>query len=864
MSTPIQHKPFQIENSAGESSATRALIRPVTLPPTIKHALRSAPSAPLARELLGDMGESAFLARRALSSEQCETFVRGSDHWPWMPMSAEGKTSSDDLVSRSANASTCADYYRVTARDEDVAQALWTYTQPLLRPLYYLNEDPSEPSKSSVWRPIGMDPLLQFERSKVGGNFPPRYISDSNHTGGDRKNLMTVLIFLTQKSKDSGGNIRFLLDKQRWMPSDERSFDQLTVAASQKDVLIEVEDEIGDFLFFDHRVLHDESIWRGDSDTRIILRTAVIYEHCEQAPIHTNLYPPPADERTSADLDPTYQKALVAFGNSYDRLAGAGYFDDGLPGGYRTDPRWWTGPVDKVQKRLSLVKDSSKELVVLLTTGGFCPIHKGHLQMMESAKIDLEVRGMAVLGGYFCPDHDQYVNSKLRSKAITGAQRLHLCELAVASSDWLMVDAWAALYAPSKVNLTRILDHISQMLSHNIRTHRPIRVIYACGGDNAMLCASFVSRGSCISVLRPGSQAMFDKVSQDDLLRENPRVMFCWDTTMNIASTGIRRGDLSGVPDAARSEWMRIRRSSPRPSVKISNPLNFYVRDEGSWVVSQWADIPGFDVAAAERLYHSFLEGLLEALAAAFLHDSPSDHAVRIITLSLQAQERIYREKFADKAVISLDACLPGTENLEISRIFKPLSKQGYVFGPRPGTSSIETQIESIPPGEYTLFDDDCFSGNTGDFAMSRLSGHCTILNFETLCDANGPLDAEGKSTQLGKRLDHADCRDFLAGSREGGFVLQLVDNSICRAPHVLPYVSPHDRASVPVTAEFGFSKTVWKLNKAFYSSLGIVLCIRDMSPAFQELCDSLGFPPETTMTDFCTWHMEHFPDPGI
>lgn len=59
-----------------------------------------------------------------------------------------------------------------------------------------------------------------------------------------------------------------------------------------------------------------------------------------------------------------------------------------------------------------LKKEYDKKPVVLLTTGGFYPIHDGHINMMEKAKEYLEKNGYSVLGGYLSPCNNIYTNTK--------------------------------------------------------------------------------------------------------------------------------------------------------------------------------------------------------------------------------------------------------------------------------------------------------------------------------------------------------------------------------------------------------------------------------------------------------------------
>ena len=67
-----------------------------------------------------------------------------------------------------------------------------------------------------------------------------------------------------------------------------------------------------------------------------------------------------------------------------------------------------TTPVSK----LIDFKEKKENPVVLLSTGGFDPIHDGHIYMMEFAKEALEKKGYHVIGGYLSPSHESYVSTK--------------------------------------------------------------------------------------------------------------------------------------------------------------------------------------------------------------------------------------------------------------------------------------------------------------------------------------------------------------------------------------------------------------------------------------------------------------------
>jgi nicotinic acid mononucleotide adenylyltransferase len=817
-----------------------------------KTAIFSGLTSPVSTELLEDFGAAASILRRVLSLKACERIVEDSKSWSWTPFDFLGK----ELRNVSAeNASVGS--FRATVHEEDVANALWDQFSAVLKPKLHGNSDiPFDKGTNNIWKPVGASPLLHFTRFEHGGATTPHYHQKSDCAKA-KPSFMSMLFLLTPRTHVADGCTRLLLDFQRWMPLDERDFSSHSTFALDRDVLVEARTQIGDCLLLDGTVLHDDSVWTDKLSSRILMQADIIYEQvkdCDSAQLIPSMVNNTHSHTENALpwLDRTYRKAMRVLGDSAANLENAGCYNDGLPGDYEWDPRWWTGPTDKIHTNLSKVNDASKELAVLVSTGSLCPIHNGHLQMMENAKAAIEAKGLVVLGGYLCPDHDGYVSAKLRQDALSIAERLHICGKAVAESTWLMADRSASL--TTHVNFTRVLDHIARRLAREIRTHRPIHVIYVFGSDHARFAQAFVCRGSCICVLRGGSGDPFTTFSAYPHLRSNPRIMFCGNGTLSLSSTEIRRGDISALPDMVKSEWKRIQSAQANPPNGDSEPVNFYIRFEGPWAVIPWMNRGGCNSSSVTKAYARFYAGLLKVFAKCFSSLMPP---VELVTLPLDMQRTIYEGKFAGSQVISLDSCLPGNANLQISRYYRPFSLNSDHYGPRPGAPALETQISAIRPGTYDLFDDDCFSGRTKEFAIGQLSSRCAVRSFQTLCDSDGPFSFGNEKGSHRTRLNNADCRDFLVGSREGGLVLRLTDGTICRAPYMLPYVSPHDRASVPITAETEFSRDVWILNKDFFASLDVALRIGDMSPAFQQLCSSLRFGADERMVDLCAWHIE-------
>jgi hypothetical protein len=132
--------------------------------------------------------------------------------------------------------------------------------------------------------------------------------------------------------------------------------------------------------------------------------------------------------------------------------------------------------------------------------------------------------------------------------------------------------------------------------------------------------------------------------------------------------------------------------------------MNFYIRTEGLRAIREWIRGQDVELDRVSGAYEKFVAGLQRALAVSF---SSVGLSVELVALHLETQRKIFQEKFADEQLIILDPCLPSTAILQISRYYRPLSTTSHEHGPRPGTPSIEAQINDIKPGTYDVFNDD-------------------------------------------------------------------------------------------------------------------------------------------------------------
>jgi nicotinic acid mononucleotide adenylyltransferase len=248
-----------------------------------------------------------------------------------------------------------------------------------------------------------------------------------------------------------------------------------------------------------------------------------------------------------------------------------------------------TFPCNKIAKRFrsaAAAQNTKRELVVLFTTGAFCPIHVGHLELMEAAKRELPRRGCVVLGCLLVPDNDAYVTSKCGAAAMPAASGVEDCEEMVSQSDWLAVDRSSAMHAPAPLNFTAIADRISINLAWAVPGHQPIRVTYCFGSDNARFSAAFAGRGSGVCLQRPGCEAEFEEAAADTVVRKSGLVVFVHDKMSCTSSTYVRQRRSEAPPLALEQNKPYTLAPDP-PAEDVDRTtlsklaVDFYLRREG-------------------------------------------------------------------------------------------------------------------------------------------------------------------------------------------------------------------------------------------------------------------------------------------
>lgn len=550
--------------------------------------------------------------------------------------------------------------------------------------------------------------------------------------------------------------------------------------------------------------------------------------------------------------DPILMSALPLLATERN-LKRAGFFlESHLPGEKSSsdlDLHWYCTPLYHVRRRLKQYSNSSRPKAVLLTTGAFCPIHNGHIYMLETAKTTLEQRGYDVLGGFISPTHDEYVYKKCTKHALPAQHRISLCRSQLNTNDWIEVDTWESLYAGREVNFTKTTWRLAEYL----RTHLDcddIEVFYTCGGDHAEYCLSFVSSFGCVVIPRNEQERqIMQQLQRDSLVQNNTKIILATAAkTHQASSTSIRLGELDALGKSARDCWLRWSKSQ----TISAKSAYLQLRDEGISTLRSWGESVSYAKLKGARKF--FILGLTELLKQSFskAHSPDSTHQLAVGISTWKDQRNAITEMNLGPT-ISIDTLFRGDYQIECSRYFELGNAFAFkgVFQ-RPGAASLAEQIAQIPNGQYSLIEDDRATGSTLRKVLKLGENHFEIKDIVLLARLSKPRGFSGEVAY--DIYDLGDVRDFLPGAPGGGLVVDLPDGKVGRAPYMLPYVQPSARLSAPISTDLLISKRIWELAADFYRAVPIT--VKDTDPDLQRTIEAVGLH-FNSMQELCSWHAE-------
>lgn len=464
-------------------------------------------------------------------------------------------------------------------------------------------------------------------------------------------------------------------------------------------------------------------------------------------------------------------------------------------------------------KLFNNLENNDKQPIVLLSTGGFAPIHDGHIEMMEVAKKKLQEKGYNVIGGYFSPSHDKYVLTKpLMSE--TYEYRLQKCQEKIQDNNWLMIDPFECKYINTYVNFTDIINRLEQYLQKYV--DKRIKVAYVFGSDNLDFMYCFENDGIGVCVER-------------DLNNKNFQLMK--NKNKNINNIFINKTKKFYLKSR------EIRKENDFNLNKLNENTDYIIRNESILPFNYLLNI--VDKNTLINTQKIALEKFKNILTKQF----PSKN---ILVMDLNNQLELASKTLKGQKTISLDSYFNGTYNLNISRLFNISDSQlQYNQLTTRNNSDINYQIKQIIEGNYILVDDDSVSGNTIKSIKKLLPKNIEINNTYFFANQN-----------KNNIFDVVDFRDFIIGSENGGLMVKLNRDKNIRVPYILPYVSSISRASINPKNEIDFSIQILELNYFFYKNLKKNIKISDLAVDIKELMCYININDSTNILDAIEWHI--------
>lgn len=425
-------------------------------------------------------------------------------------------------------------------------------------------------------------------------------------------------------------------------------------------------------------------------------------------------------------------------------------------------------PKEKYRKNII----PNKKNIVLLTCGGFSPLHIGHIEMMNIAKKYVESKGYNVCGGIISPSHDNYVNQKRNGEAkmfildrVIEAENL----INKTQNNWLSVDLWEGSFVSVSVNFTSVIDRLYRTLNYN--EQEKIEIVFVFGNDNYNFRYIFNREDKCICVKRNNNDAFVSQYEQSDL---------------NVVLNG------NSINHEISSNL--IRKNGYKLN-KIKTTNYFEIRND----VYESLSYLGLEKEKSVEIY--------EELANLF-HQNVQGNP-EILEVNVQNQIQKFNDLYEKEPFpfLSADLYIKSDVELNVSRKFDYLSGQVKSKNLILRNGNPLKQF-NIPKGAYYLIDDDIASGYTIQQIKNNLPKDVEILGVMGLNDLVRDTNKIA--------FDIVDARDFILGAENGGLQVDI-GHTIVRVPYFYPYVNLYTRSSVCSNKQKALTISIYKLNMNIY-----------------------------------------------
>ena len=753
--------------------------------------------------------DNVTIGNNLLSMDECEHIVNTINSYKWFPVATDGYLANYKFGDAIGS-------YRLTVYDEDFSLILWNRLKDEYASyINFKNMNSVDVGNCSIWRPIGISPLIRFIKYETTDNYLyPHY--DHPYFYEDGKRTIQSLVIYLDNTND--GQTIFIKDLSESVPINKRDMSDWKRIPNEKEIIYSVEPEKGKFLIFNHGILHASKNISGDKP-KIIIRTDIIFEKCMPSEFINITRPINFEEVTNKHTDKFMKSASLIYSQSELEEAGLTNIKR-CSRLYNDKQNLLATPLHKIFSSLENILNTctkydlmNKEIFILVNTGCYDPIHIGHVHIMEEAYNYLTSKGCTVLGGYLIPAHTKYVTKK--NKVDSYLKRLDDCQKFVNKHEWLSVDPYEILFEDDDICYTEILTRLENYFKTHVENKYKININigYVFGGDRAKFMRSFVNVGYGICVGRYGYDEIFNNAKLELQNCTNNKNMFWIDRQLefpDISSTLIRNEKI----------------------VK----LNAETKDTIYYVRNENLNVENYQYYC-NKLFNIIKESFANIKSISF----------KMVDSNVQNNKLVKNTKYK---TISIDPFIKSDYYINISRLFgygEPKSFKKIID--RPNFKPLSEQIKLIPSGSYELVDDDSVTGTTMTFAENILIMNNSIeIKEKTLLTNYYEYD---------NLFDVVDCRDFLVGSYLGGLVVQIPNGEYVKVPYMLPYVYPSDRAKIPVEQNMLFSKKIWELNLDYYTKNKKF--VKEIDVSTRTFLNYIGFADECPMQYVCAWHLIFF-----